>query len=184
MRQMIMALQVKEFYPLFMSIDKAWDNNRYSLVWPSLFDEEARTESSYLSSVLHRNHGDLVYKLLCVEEQELVRSTEWRDGIPHTKEHRYLEDLISEGSDVKWFKISLLNEKEEAIPNPILPDQTTPQINLFQDDDLVFFLNQSNENLTPSVFQDDITKNTMDSRISVLERSANPLQHKLNEKFE
>jgi hypothetical protein len=58
-----------------MSIDKAWDNNGYSLVWPSLFDEEARTASSHLSSFLHQYHGDVVFKLFSVGEQELVSST-------------------------------------------------------------------------------------------------------------
>ena len=126
-----------------------------------------------------------MFKLLSVDEQEFVRSTEWKDGTPITKEDRDLEDVIAEGSHAKWFNLSLLNEKEEEIPDPILPDQTTPRTNMFQDDYTVStFLNQSNASRTPSVFQDDLTQNTMDSRLSVVERSVNSLQHNLNGKFE
>ena len=122
--------------------------------------------------------------MLSVKEQELVISTEWQDGIPLTKEDRDLEDVIEEGSHAKWFDLSLLNKKEEAIPDPILPEQTTPRINLFQDDDTVStFLNKSNSNQTTSVFQDDLTHNTIDSWLSVVERSVNSLQHKFNGKF-
>jgi hypothetical protein len=67
---MIMALKNKEGDALFVSFDKAWENNGYSLVWPLLYEEEARTESSHLSSFLHKCHGDVVFKLLSVEEQE------------------------------------------------------------------------------------------------------------------
>ena len=69
MHQMIMALQNKEGDTFFVSIDNAWDNNGYSLVWPSIFDEETHKVSSCLSSFLHQHHGDVVFKLLSVEEQ-------------------------------------------------------------------------------------------------------------------
>jgi hypothetical protein len=39
MQQMIMALKNKEGDTLFVSVDKAWDNNGYTLVWPSLYEE-------------------------------------------------------------------------------------------------------------------------------------------------
>ena len=56
---------------------------------------------------------------------------------------------------------------------------------MFKDDiTLSKFLNQSNANQTPSIFQDDLTQNTMDSRLSVVERSVNSLQQNLNGKFE
>ena len=64
-------------------------------------------------------------------------------------------------------------------------ERNTPRVNLFRDDDSVStFLNQSNANLTPSVFQDDMTQNTVDSRLSAVERSVNSLQHGMHEKFD
>ena len=93
--------------------------------------------------------------------------------------------MIAEGSDVKWFDLTLLEEKEEITPESIPAERTTPRVNLFRDDDSVStFLNQSNANLTPSVFQDDMTQNTMDSRLSVVERSVNSLQHGMSERFD
>ena len=93
--------------------------------------------------------------------------------------------MIAEGSDVKWFDLSLLEEKEETIPESMPTERNTPRVNLFRDDDSVStFLNQINVNLTLSVFQDDMTQNTMDSRLNVVERSVNSLQHGMHEKFD
>ena len=112
MRQMILAIKNKEGEQLFTSVDLSWNHSGYTLFWPRKYDEEGLTAVSNLSATLHHTHGDCVKKLLSDEEIQKINNTEWRNGVPYTKDEEELDDLLQDSEDLTWFDLSLLKEDD------------------------------------------------------------------------
>ena len=90
-RELIMNLKSKSGDKLFLAIERSW-NGELTLWAKRKFKTEAETCSAYMAAWLANMHGDCIISKLDPDMQNLVKSVEWRDGMPLYPEEAEIED--------------------------------------------------------------------------------------------
>ena len=132
---MVMEMTTSDGNPMFLTIDKFWDDS-VSLVFPKKYEQEARNRTADIGSYLHFKHGDEVL-IRHFTPSAAARAIEspWNDELQRAESpmDKVLASVVADCDAIDW-----LRAPDSATPDIEFAKETmhhTPLFNNLPNDD-------------------------------------------------
>ena len=112
-RELILKFKNIDDKPLFIGVERKWNNQGYSVLYPKVYMEEAMEIIKHLPFYLVRSYGGAIKKCFGTETQHIISMTVWNEKEQRavSEEDAELLEAEMDHSTMTWFTFSPEAEK-------------------------------------------------------------------------
>ena len=204
MRELILRIKHSNGSPLFVGVEKKWNGQGYSVLYPTVFRKEAMEYVKHLPFYLVRLYGKDIKRQFSARIQQEISSTVWNEEEKRafSAEDMDLKDAQSAHESMTWFTFDpslSLNTVDQnlssdtALTESLNDDEDHYQIE--QRSEVSSFATTTSNSMKRSIRKDTsligdqdeisaVTTGTYDTRMTNLESQMDDIQVSLEQKLE